>query len=151
METKESSLPKKDLGGRPTKYKKEYADIALDYINQTAIPYKEELCVLYDVWSDKISKWAHKHKEFRLALKKLEDKQKLALMSKGLQGTVNTAMSIFLLKANHGLMETDRRELTGKDGEKLTGVVVEFVEKKNETEDTSNQRPEADTGSGSNV
>lgn len=33
-------------------------------------------------------------------------------------------MNIFLLKVNHGYVETDRRELTGRDGRDLEGVVV---------------------------
>ena len=68
-----------------------------------------------------IAEWAHKYPEFSRAIKKIEDAQENQLIDDGMYGgkEVNAAMAIFLLKANHGKIETSRTELTGKDGNTL--------------------------------
>ena len=55
------------------------------------------------------------------AIQKVKETQKHILMDDGLYGgrEVNQAMAIFLLKANHEMVETSRQELVGKDGQPL--------------------------------
>ena len=51
--------------------------------------------------------WSSKHHEFTESIKKILIKQKKQLMDDGMYGgkEVNSAMAIFLLKANHGLKD----------------------------------------------
>jgi hypothetical protein len=36
---------------------------------------------------------------------------------------VNSTMAIFLLKANHGMIETEKKMLVGENGESLKGLI----------------------------
>lgn len=110
--------------GRPTKYNEEVISklkefIALKAGDQKSFPTKEEFAGLIGVNTDTIQEWMKVHEDFSVAIKGLEDLQKSRLMINGLLQNFNPTMSIFLLKANHGLIETSRQELTGKDGEQL--------------------------------
>ena len=71
--------------------------------------------------TDTIWEWMKKYPDFSDAIKrKITDWQKECLIENGLYDKdTNSTMAIFLLKTNHGMIETERRELTGKDGEKL--------------------------------
>ena len=55
-------------------------------------------------------------------IKKVKDAQESELIDDGFFGgkDVNSPMAIFLLKANHKYVETNRNELVGKDGQPLT-------------------------------
>ena len=56
------------------------------------------------------------HPEFLNAIKRLKTYQKYKLINDGLYGgkKVNTAMAIFLLKVNHGMVETSKTDVTTK-------------------------------------
>jgi hypothetical protein len=123
-------------GGRPTIYKDIYIDKIPEYIKtctgreQTELPTVEGFADYIDVDTDTINNWCDakdekeelKHPEFFGAIKRLKDRQKNQLMNDGMYGgkEVNAGMAIFLLKANHGLIETGRTELVGKDGKPIT-------------------------------
>lgn len=56
------------------------------------------------------------HPEFSYAIKKLKTYQRERLINDGLYGgkKVNAAMAIFLLKANHGMVERTKTDVTTK-------------------------------------
>ena len=108
---------------RPSEYKEEYIQVAEEYIKScsreaTEIPTVEGLALTIGVDADTIGNWGKEYPEFFGTIKELKDKQKNQLMQDGLYGgkEVNQAMAIFLLKANHGMVETDRHEIGGVNG-----------------------------------
>lgn len=118
-------------GGRPTAYGDHVIPTLEEYIascgrEQTELPTLEGLAERLDVDEDTITNWQKEHPEFLRACKKLMNRQRDQLINDGLYGgkEVNSSMAIFLLKANHGMIETERKMLVGKDGEKLEGLVV---------------------------
>jgi hypothetical protein len=62
-----------------------------------------------------------KYPEYSAAIKRIDSFQKEQLMDDGLYGgkEVNASMAIFLLKANHGLVETEKRIIAGDKEEPL--------------------------------
>jgi len=117
----------KHAGGRPTKYNPSFIQIAKAYIDRcgreaTELPTIEGLSLELDVDDERIGEYAKEYPEFHATIKELKAKQKLQLMNDGLYGgkEVNSTMAIFLLKANHGLIETNRTELTGENGQPIT-------------------------------
>jgi len=125
--------------GRPSEYKPEYINTYREYI-EYAIPENQEiptiegLALRIGVSRRALYRWAKKHKEFRHTLGELKMKQKEALTKIGIFGgkEINATIVQLLLKVNHNMVETDRHEMTGKDGAPL-GVVVlpEIYESKN--------------------
>ena len=108
------------------KYKPELVNEVDEYLQscgreQTKLPTVEGFALLLGVNDDTLVEWAKKYPEFAPAMIKLKMSQKLQLMDDGLYGgkEINQAMAIFLLKANHGMVETSRQELVGKDGQPL--------------------------------
>lgn len=114
----------KHAGGRPTKYRPEFVNIAKGYIEtcsreNTELPTIEGLALLLEVDDERISEYSALYPEFHATIKALKAKQKAQLMNDGMYGgkEVNSTMAIFLLKVNHGLVETqniDHRTL-GKE------------------------------------
>lgn len=98
------------MAGRPTKFKKKYIKEANQYIDDSTIPYIEELALLFDVDDTTLLAWADRNEQFLATIKKLRTKQRFKLQKMGMSRKINTAMSIFLLKANHGLKETTINE-----------------------------------------
>lgn len=124
--------------GRPSKYDPSFIDIAKKYINDcgreaTELPTIEGLALLLKVDDERIRDYADAkvkdtdgneteellHPEFNATIKELKSKQKNQLMNDGLYGgkEVNSTMAIFLLKANHGMIETEKRILAGDSDE----------------------------------
>ena len=108
----------KHPGGRPTKYNDDVFIKIDEYLQscgreQTALPTIEGLADYLDVNSDTIRQWAKEYPQFSATIKKLADKQKEQLMNDGMYGgkEVNSAMAIFLLKVNHGMVEPDPKTL----------------------------------------
>ena len=95
--------------GRPTKYKPELVDETLDYIDNTDMPYIEDLALQLHVDEDTIGAWTKQHPRFLGAIKRLKMKQKVSLLKKSLDKEYATAGTIFQLKANHGMVETEKR------------------------------------------
>lgn len=120
--------------GRPTKYHDGMIQLAEEYLktcgrDQTKLPTIEGLALYLGVDDERIGEWANAidesgnliHPEFHATVKKVKATQKNQLMDDGLYGgrEVNSTMAIFLLKVNHGMVETVRQEHTGKDGEPI--------------------------------
>jgi hypothetical protein len=123
---------------RPSSYDqtKDYNKLAEEYLRtcgreQTKLPKISEFCREYvGADEDTVNEWLDGKQipegantdELRGAIKKIFNAQKEELVDDGLFGgkEVNVAMAIFLLKANHGMVETSRQELVGKDGQPLT-------------------------------
>ena len=110
------------------KYPADIVQQTREYINyctneQMELPTVEGLALKLDVNDDTLVEWAKIHDDFAEVFYKLKMSQKKELVNGGMYGgkEINVAMAIFLLKANHGLIETSRTELTGKDGQSLIG------------------------------
>ena len=115
---------------------KDYNRLADEYLatcgrEQTRLPKISEFCREYiGADDDTVSSWLEGKQipqgantdELSASIKKIKDAQKEELQDDGLFGgkECNVAMAIFLLKANHGMVETARTELVGKDGQPLT-------------------------------
>lgn len=113
--------------GRPTKYDPSFIQIAKEYIDScgreaTELPTIEGLALKLGLDDERIGEYAKQYPEFHATIKELKFKQKNQLINDGMYGgkEVNSTMAIFLLKANHGLIETDRHELTGANGQPIT-------------------------------
>lgn len=118
----------------------DYLKLADDYLQtcgreNTKLPKISEFCREYlKKNEDTINLWLEEKDENGLpvkkelfgAIKKVMDVQKEQLMDDGLYGgkEINNAMAIFLLKCNHGMIETERKELVGKDGEPIKITVL---------------------------
>jgi len=116
--------------GRPTDYNENVLTQIEQYIKscgreQTELPTLEGLAIYIGVATDTIQEWKKVHPEFSASVKGILERQKNQLMNDGLYGgkEVNSTMAIFLLKANHGLIEKSALDLT-TDGEKLEGLVI---------------------------
>lgn len=116
-ETTTITKSKKKMG-RPTRFKPEYTTIALKYLEEVklkkSMPFLEELALRIDCTADQISDWQLRDKDFNQACKKIKDVQKILLQKGGLAGTFKQKMAVFLLKANHGMVETERIEHVGE-------------------------------------
>jgi hypothetical protein len=125
--------------GRPTKYDPIFVAKVEEYLSttgreQTELPTKEGFAEFIDVDDDTLDNWAdEKDKDGNLirpdffgALKRITSKQKNQLINDGLYGgkEVNPGMAIFLLKANHNMIETERKLVGNPDGSKLESLVV---------------------------
>ena len=105
---------------RPSSYTPEVINKIDEYLKtvgreQTKLPTRYGFAKFIGVDSDTLLNWEKKNVQFLGAIKKVDEEQKLQLMEDGLYGgkEVNASMAIFLLKANHGLIETDRHEFKG--------------------------------------
>lgn len=112
--------------GRPTKYKPEMIALAQGYIDRcgreaTELPTIEGLALELGLDDERIGEYASKYPDFHATIKDLKAKQKQQLMNDGMYGgkEVNSTMAIFLLKANHGLIETSRTEVSGVNGQPI--------------------------------
>lgn len=90
-------------------------------MEQMSIPTVEGLALLLEVDDDTLVDWAEKHEDFAKEYRRLKMSQKVQLINGGAFGgkEINASMFIFLLKANHNMIETTREEHTGKDGKDL--------------------------------
>ena len=123
---------------RPSTYDqtKDYEQLANEYLvtcgrEQTKLPKLSEFCREYiGANEDTVELWVKGQNlpegaatsDLVGAVKRIKSAQREELIDDGLFGgkEVNVAMAIFLLKANHGMVETSRQELVGKDGQPLT-------------------------------
>lgn len=133
----------KNLGGRPCEYCKNKDSVekkVQGFIDRcttsekgkTIMPFLEELCLELDIDEDTMSNWANKktpeneaeHPWFFGAYKKLRMVQKLRLQQRTM-GRYNPTGAIFLLKANHGYMESEKKILAGDRNEPLQIEIIE--------------------------
>lgn len=73
-------------------------------------PYIEQLALDLDIDDETVTEWAKSHKEFSATIKRIKTLQKIRLYNNSMQRSSATG-AIFLLKANHGLVETEKRIL----------------------------------------
>ncbi len=116
--------------GRPTKYTPDMIKVAKDYIascnrEATELPTIEGLSLVLGVDDTTVGLWAEQNPGFLATIKDLKAKQKTQLINDGMYGgkEVNSTMAIFLLKVNHGMIETERKQLVGADGESIKILV----------------------------
>lgn len=107
--------------GRPTKYNESMVATAEAYYERTLsilndMPTMEELALELGVDGDTLVEWAKEKPEFSAAIKRVKELQKQKLQTMGLFNRVNPTMAIFLLKTNHGFIDTSRQEVSGRDG-----------------------------------
>ena len=115
---------------RPTLYSDDVLVKVDEYIKscgreQTELPTLEGLAIYLDVHTDTIQEWEKVHSEFSVSVKGILERQKNQLVNDGMYGgkEVNSTMAIFLLKCNHGMIETERKLLGNLDGSSLKGLI----------------------------
>jgi O-glycosyl hydrolase len=130
----------KHAGGRPTKYNPSMSGKISEYFREAIpqnmkIPTVEGLCLKLGISKDTIYRWAKESKEFSDALEQVLVLQKEYLTEIGIFGgkEINSNIVMLFLKANHGMVETTRQELTGKDGQELNISVTRYDPDKSTT------------------
>lgn len=133
---------------RPTKLTKEVVDKAIAYYDSKKLaketPFVEELAIYYlDIDRHTVNDWCNKAddkkylkgvsanqrallQQFSSTIKRLADMQLLFLKIRGLKDKGN-AMAIFLMKANHNMVETNRYEHSGPGGQPMEFKEVTVV------------------------
>lgn len=76
---------------------------------------------------DTLNEWCKVREDFSATIKGIKDYQKMRLMNDGLLGKVNSTMAIFLLKANHNMIETDRIQHAGDETEPTTIIFTDVA------------------------
>jgi hypothetical protein len=127
--------------GQPTKYSEEVIPKIDEYLEgEKTIPTREGFACFINVNDDTLVEWEKVHPEFSAAVKRITQIQKVDLVKGGLTQKFNPTMSIFLLKANHGMIETEKRILAGDKDNPLIPVPIMGSEKvKDVSEDNSNE------------
>jgi DNA-packaging protein gp3 len=117
-------------GGRPTKYDPSFIAVAEEYMEscggeQMELPTIEGLAIRIGVDDETLLEWAKRYVGFSAALKEIRHRQKNQLINDGMYGgkEVNATMAIFLLKANHKMVETTHTDITS-NGQTLPPLVV---------------------------
>jgi hypothetical protein len=121
----------KHPGGRPSKYNAEMLAKANAYLakcngevdGKPRMPFIEELAVICKVDDDTIYGWAEANKEFSVTIKNLKTLQKLRTVQRGFNAK-NPTFAIFMLKANHGMIEAGRDDAS-KDREVKVSITRE--------------------------
>lgn len=117
----------KHPGGRPSKYNEGMYRIAQEYyisciegevvknnkgemVRRKKMPLIEELARLCDVDHETLENWTKDNEEFFALYKKIKSHQRESLINRGFQ-MKNPTFAIFLLKAQHGMMESEKQIL----------------------------------------
>ncbi len=125
--------------GRPTKYIPETIHPKIEeYITScgreaTELPTVEGLAIHLQVNPDTLFTWAKDYPAFSESIKRILALQKKQLMNDGMYGgkEVNSTMAIFLLKVNHGMVETPSVQINQQFNVDK-GNAITFVNFKNE-------------------
>lgn len=146
---------KNGIVGAPTKYRPEYVQSVYDYlVLMKKTPKRligvEDFAEYLGVDDTTILSWANKklkdekgnltnklaRPEFFAAIKKLKHMQKNQLVNDGLYGgkDVSSPMAIFLLKANHHMIETQHVDMTTKGKEMPTPILGGASVSKNDSD-----------------
>lgn len=114
--------------GRPTKYNNELLEKTKQYYRDCIInnkmPYIEELSIVLDVDDDQIVNYGKRYPIFHAVIKKIKSLQKLNLQKIAVHGQKPVG-SIFLLKVNHGFIETEKTMHVGANDETLNIVFTD--------------------------
>lgn len=112
--------------GRPSKYRKSFIKAAEKYleecINARKAPFLEELAMRLAISEDSIRRWSEANDDFCGAIDRIKNYQKLALMKLGLK---SPSFIIFLLKANHGMIEAEKIQHEGKEDKPLNIIFTD--------------------------
>ena len=111
--------------GRPLKYPDEdkLIELSNEYLalcgrENTKLPTIEGLSLYLDLDDDQVVEYQKRYPRFHATYKKLFKLQKDQLIDDGMYGgkEVNSTMAIFLLKCNHGMIETEKKivEISGE-------------------------------------
>jgi len=94
---------------RPTKYNEKLQKKADEYVDKIEksdqLATTEGLALHLKINIDTVNEWRKIHNAFSVTVKRIKALQKNSLMEKGLKAEWNPTMAIFLLKANHGLVD----------------------------------------------
>jgi len=139
--------PEVNKGGRPTKYKEEFCDKVIDYLEgcqdeidnyvkssgdkgetyqrvvKVSLPTIEGFSSFLDVSVDSLERWGDKYPKFCGALNEIRREQKKRLLDKGLSGDYNPMIAKLILSSNHGMnekKETEQTILKVKTGDDIT-------------------------------
>lgn len=137
--------------GRPVKLDRKLLKATQDYYDkkktEREMPFVEELAIeVLDVDANTVTNWCNKAKDktwlakqtperqaifnqFLGAIKKLATMQLMQLKVRGITDKHNT-VAIFLMKADHGMIETSRHELGGIGGAPIEVKPVEVLSTK---------------------
>ncbi len=123
-------------GGRPTKYNDEVLEHAKEYLARFTKmtgkhPYIEELALEMDLDDETVMLWAKakneegglKYPEYSATIKRIKSLQKLRLLEKSMYQF--PAGAIFQLKANHNMMESEKKILAGDKDEPLQIEIID--------------------------
>lgn len=141
-------VPEKNLGGRPTVFREEFADMLLEYFSAPptrevtvkdksgeerieilpgVFPTLARFAVNVGVTRETLHDWATakkpdgelKHPRFSYAYKKAKDFQEANLVEGTMAGAYNSTFAIFTAKNVLGWRDKIEQEITGKDGAAL--------------------------------
>lgn len=117
---------------RPTSYTPEVIDKINGYLSEAIpqnmkIPTIEGIALKLGVNRDTIYQWVKVNKEFADTIDRVKMLQKEYLIEIGIFGgkDVNPSIVALLLKVNHDMIETERKELVGKDGGELKIKIIQ--------------------------
>lgn len=90
------------------------------------LPTIEGLSVSLGVLPCTVDQWARIHPKFRTLKERVLAMQKDKLIDWGLAGGkgINSTMAIFLLKCNHGLIESNRNLIGNADGSNIDSINI---------------------------
>ncbi len=120
--------------GRPTKYNEEMLKKANEYylkcLNSEEVPYIERLALTLDVDDERITDYSRKYTNFNATIKRIKTLQKLKLQELTISTGKGAAIgAIFQLKANHGMIETEKQMHVGANNESLNVIFTDSKEK----------------------
>ena len=103
-----------------------------EYLNEAIpqnmkIPTVEGIALKLGISKETMYQWAKEYKEFSDALELVKVKQKEYLTEIGIFGgkEINSNIVALFLKANHGMIETERKQLVGDDNGPLEVRIIE--------------------------
>ncbi len=115
--------------GRPTEYKSDLPDKLRSYTNdclsKQRIPWLEEFCNNNEISERTLRDWCKAHDEMSDAREHLMMVQKMILKQLCISKGTHVAGPIFLLKANHGFIETEKVQHVGSGEEPLTLIFTD--------------------------
>lgn len=119
--------------GRPTDYTPEMVNKVNEYLEQAVpqnmkIPTVEGLALRLGVNKDTLYQWAELYSQFSDALSVLKMTQKEVLIETGIFGgkEINANIVSLLLKVNHGMIETEKKQVDVTSGGKPISPIMEI-------------------------
>jgi hypothetical protein len=102
------------------------------------LPKRGDVALLLKCNIDTLKAWEEVDDTFRTLMREVDLGQQNCLIDGGFYGgkEVNANFAAFLLKVNHGMIETERKEFTGKGGAPLS-FVIEGISGKKDADNTT--------------